>query len=618
MTIQFNNIPGNLRVPLFYAEVNAAQSPFQSAARLLLVGQMLQDGSATAGQPVRVFTDAAGLFGTNSMLARMIKVARANAPFQEIWALPLNDNGAGAAASGAIIVRTPTQAKALADANITVAGSAPDTLDGVQLALGDLVVLQGQTAPAENGLYEVTTLGTGANGTWERASSMDADAEAYKNRTFYIAEGADYGGTSWEITTATAITLGTTGITIAQLTTTHKPISLTTTVAVWVAGVRIQTVAYTTDTAQTLAARLAAAINASDVPLPVSAAVGTTAQVNTHVVTATARHKGEAGNSLRFDLDYHGTEGPTSKYVFSPGDFSGGSGDPDLQTPLGTLGDEEFDWIACPYSDATNLGYVESLMNGASGRWSPYQQIYGHYICARAGASAALASFGAGRNDAHASIMGMYKSPSPVWDWAAAVGAQAAVHLQSPPELSRPLQTLNLQMVLAPKDIADRFDITTRQALYFDGISGYHVERDGTVSIDRLITTYQLNEWGDADASFLDVNTIAQTMYGLRYLRSKLTGQWGRAALANENPFGIQGLATPEAVRNTVIHGYRELVALGVYENEEVFEGALVVERNATDANRLDMYLPADKVNQLRIIAVNYTSFLQFGSAAAA
>jgi phage tail sheath gpL-like len=29
MPVLFNNIPSNLRVPLFYAEVNAGQSPFQ-------------------------------------------------------------------------------------------------------------------------------------------------------------------------------------------------------------------------------------------------------------------------------------------------------------------------------------------------------------------------------------------------------------------------------------------------------------------------------------------------------------------------------------------------------------------------------------------------------------
>lgn len=620
MAIQFNNIPDNLRVPLFYAEVNAAQSPYQSIRRLLLIGQMdTANGTATPGEPIQLFTNAEGLFGPYAMITQMAKVARANAPIQEIWALPLADEAVSVKASGSWLCRVASGAVALADANVTLVGGAPSTVDGVALSAGDLVLATAQTAGAENGLYEVTVVGTGADGTWTRAASMNADPEAHPNRTFKIASGgATYGGTTWEITNAAAITLNTTAITFAQLAKNVAVVSQATTVAVWIAGVRVRTIVYTTDTALTLAARLAAAINASEYPLPVTAAVGATAGVDDHTVVLTARHGGEASNSIGLDLNYYGQEGPTSQYVFEATAMSGGTGDPDIQAELANLGDEEFDWIAAPYNDATNLGYISDFMNGASGRWSPYKQIYGHYITAINDTATNRSTFGATLNDPHISIMGYYNSPTPNWEWAAAVGAKAAKHLQTAPELSRPLQTINLIGIKAPKAVSDRDDIVTRQSLYYDGMSGYHVEKDGTVSIDRLITTYQLNEWGDPDASFLDVNTIAQTMYGLRYLKAKVQGQWGRAALADDNPFGVQGLATPADVRATFVHGYRELIADGVYENLQEFEQSLIVERNATDANRLDVYLPADKVNQLRIIAVNYTSFLQFGQQLAA
>lgn len=500
MTIQFNNIPPNIRVPLWYAEVNPAQTPYQSISRLLLIGQMLSGGSATAEVPIHVTGNPEGLFGANSMLADMYRVARLNAPFQEIWCLPVADLVAGVTATGTITCQNAPPAQA-------------------------------------------------------------------------------------------------------------------TTISVWIAGVRVRTVAYADDTDVELAARLAAEINSANYSLPCTAAVGVNVGTDDHIITLTARHKGVQGNTIRLEHNYYGNEGPTSADLLALTQFSSGTGDPEIEDALAALGDEEYDFIACPYSDAVNLGYVAQLLNGVSGRWSPFQQLYGHYFCTKFDTVANLGTYGNTLNDEHISIMGVYNSPSPSWQWAAALGGIAAAHLQAPPELSRPLQTLDMLGIKAPKLVADRPNITSRQALYYDGISSYHVERDGTVSIDRLITTYQLNEWGSPDPSWLDVNTLAQTMYAIRYLRQKVTSHWGRAALADENPFNIQGLATPKDVRATIVHGYRELAALAVVENVDEFEARLIVERNQVDANRLDVLLPADVVNQLRIIAVNYISHLQYGNA---
>jgi phage tail sheath gpL-like len=50
---------------------------------------------------------------------------------------------------------------------------------------------------------------------------------------------------------------------------------------------------------------------------------------------------------------------------------------------------------------------------------------------------------------------------------------------------------------------------------------------------------------------------------------------------------------------------------LAVFENLDLFDRDLIVERPTDDANRLDVYMPLDHVNQLRIIAVNATSYMQ-------
>src|SRR4051812_30478249 len=91
MAVAFQNIPSNLRVPLFYAEVNAGQSPFQGPSRTLLIGQKTTAGTAPANVPLILSGDPTLLTGAGSMLTEMAIWARQNNPFGEIWMLPLAD-----------------------------------------------------------------------------------------------------------------------------------------------------------------------------------------------------------------------------------------------------------------------------------------------------------------------------------------------------------------------------------------------------------------------------------------------------------------------------------------------------------------------------------------------
>ena len=97
-------------------------------------------------------------------------------------------------------------------------------------------------------------------------------------------------------------------------------------------------------------------------------------------------------------------------------------------------------------------------------------------------------------------------------------------------------------------------------------------------------------------------------MYGMRAMIAYLTQTYPRAALVDKNPNNIQGFATAEDIRNAFVHEYKYLEAIGVFENADLFEQLLVVERNISDPNRVDAYLPLDHVNQLRVLAVNATS----------
>lgn len=97
-------------------------------------------------------------------------------------------------------------------ANITLAGGAPNTLDGITLALNDRILVHVQTDTAQNGIYYVSTLGTGSNGTWTRATDADTAVELMPGTEVYVIQGDTYQKTKFWLITAGPYTLGTTGL----------------------------------------------------------------------------------------------------------------------------------------------------------------------------------------------------------------------------------------------------------------------------------------------------------------------------------------------------------------------------------------------------------------------
>lgn len=110
--VSFKNIPSNLRLPLFYAEVNNSQANTgQVTSRALIIGQQLSTGVGVTNVPVISGgpVNAIAQYGAGSQLAAMVAAYRAADPFGELWELPLADNGAGTVATGTLtITAAPT------------------------------------------------------------------------------------------------------------------------------------------------------------------------------------------------------------------------------------------------------------------------------------------------------------------------------------------------------------------------------------------------------------------------------------------------------------------------------------------------------------------------------
>ena len=100
--------------------------------------------------------------------------------------------------------------------NITLTGGAPNSVDGVNLSLNDRILVTGQTTGSQNGLYLVTTVGSGANGTWARTSDGNENGEIEAGMIVMVTEGTVYADTQWKLITDDPIVIGTTALTFTQ------------------------------------------------------------------------------------------------------------------------------------------------------------------------------------------------------------------------------------------------------------------------------------------------------------------------------------------------------------------------------------------------------------------
>ena len=105
-TVPFSNIPQNVRVPLFFAEVNNANANSGlQAQRALIIGQILASGHAVPNMPIisQGKNDAVGQGGAGSMLALMTAAYLQSDNFGEVWYLPVSDAAGAVAATGTVV-----------------------------------------------------------------------------------------------------------------------------------------------------------------------------------------------------------------------------------------------------------------------------------------------------------------------------------------------------------------------------------------------------------------------------------------------------------------------------------------------------------------------------------
>ena len=372
------------------------------------------------------------------------------------------------------------------------------------------------------------------------------------------------------------------------------------TLSLYVAGDLVQVPVSSGDTATTVAAAIAAALPSTS-DLPVTGAIGGTG--SEHIVTATARNKGTAGNDIDLRLNYQDGESTPAGIAVAIVDMASGATNPVLTSLVAAMGDTWFQVVAHPYTDATSLTALEGEL---ADRFGPMRMIDGVAITSASGTQSALGTLGDSRNSPHSIIIAQPGANplTPPAEFAAAVAAVVAFN--APRDPAQPLQTLEVKGVLAPAD-ADLFTLQERNLELYDGIATSKVSAGGQVQLERLVTTYQTNAAGSQDTSYLDATTMLTLLY-LRYsFRVQIQNRFPRAKLAND---GVrlgpgQPVITPLIGKAEALNWFRDMEELGLVEGFAQFKADVVVERNVSDPNRLDFLLPPDLINQFIVGGVS-------------
>ncbi len=374
-------------------------------------------------------------------------------------------------------------------------------------------------------------------------------------------------------------------------------------VSLYIAGRRVSVPLAGGESVNATATAIHAAITAQVATLPA------TASVATDTVTITHRHKGPLDLDVRFN--YANTDIFPAGFAATITDTAGTGTQPlaDIRAALNAVQEERFDFIVHDFTDAVSMGGIDSLLEL---RWGPSTQFGGVGLSSYRGANGTAqeaTTYGNQRNSRFAVTLGHQTSPSPTYEFAAAVCG--AVHQPAANDPARPFQTLQVHGVLPP-EAGEGWNTAARNTVLADGIATYRVGAGGVVRIERLVTNYQESPAGTADSSFRDVNTPLTLQYLRTDWRNYFGGKYSRHKLADDGTRFADGqpIMTPSLGKAEAVGRFRLWESLGLVEDAEAFKAGLVVVRNASDRNRLDFLMTPNLVNQLRVTGVQIAFIL--------
>lgn len=186
--ISFDTIPSSIRKPGKYIEFNtklAVRTLPGNLQKTRIIAQKTAAGTATANVPVNVFSDAEAqvLFGVGSQAHLMVRAALKANPYLQLGVLPVDDAGAGVAATKTVTITGPATSAGvfsllIGNAAVEIALAAGDAQNAIATALNAQLAKQPDLPFTAGVATNVVTLTARNKGTQANNIAVSATVTA--------------------------------------------------------------------------------------------------------------------------------------------------------------------------------------------------------------------------------------------------------------------------------------------------------------------------------------------------------------------------------------------------------------------------------------------------------
>ncbi|MFT8896768.1 MAG: phage tail protein [Acetobacter sp.] len=372
-------------------------------------------------------------------------------------------------------------------------------------------------------------------------------------------------------------------------------------VALVVNGVRVTATVSSGMTAAELGAALSAAFTSN-----IMSRTGVACALNaaTGALTLTALEKGgwTADIDVRQSLLATDTVPGVSLAV---GVTTPGAGWPDMTPALSAVSHTWYTDIVTCLNDAANLATFSVELTR---RFNAMEKLDALGYAGFRGSYAQTLSLAGTLNNPHLTVL---PANAPRWEPAVAAASYAAVvsaALNTDP--SRQLRGLSLTALsgLGPDD-ADRFDMDMRNVLLGDGMSTFLVGSDGTVTIERAVSTQTTDANGNATTAWRDIMvhaTLSRVRYEWNYF---ILTTYPRAKLADDGDvlatIAGAGVVTPKILKNAWAGQSALYENAGWLQNTAALAKQAVFVIDPTDRNRVNCSVPVQVIGALIVVATS-------------
>ncbi len=317
----------------------------------------------------------------------------------------------------------------------------------------------------------------------------------------------------------------------------------------------------------------------------------------------TAIYEGVAGNEL--DVRANPARGDntvpgTTVAIVKVGTGTPGTGIASIAAVISAIATTWYTDIIIGLNDPTTLGVLDAAL---ASRYTAMENVDSTAYVAWRGTQGQLVTQATGINCQWLVAIGVTNPQDPTWRWSAALGGVAARAFTDDP--ARQLRGLALPNIIPPAP-ADLMYEPEQEALLEAGVATWEAAPDGTVIIQRAISTYTESALGVPDGAWRDI-MIAKVMTRIRWdWKNYLLLVAPNAKLAPDG--SVASLYDPTIMTPRVLHGlWAARSALyeqaGWIENAAANAQAAIFEIDPNDKNRVNSQRPLTIIGNYMVSA---------------